>query len=79
MTVTCRKVGGPRIQVEGADPPIGLYGCCTDLISMSVKSEIFSYLSLSMSVIFDESVVMVGGFSCHELKMTGSDIMLQNH
>jgi hypothetical protein len=46
---------------------------------MSVKSEIFSYLSLSMSVIFDESVVMVGGFSCHELKMTGSDIMLQNH
>lgn len=28
---------------------------------MSVKSEVFSCLSMSMSMIFDESVVMVGG------------------
>ena len=28
-------------------------------------------------MIFDESVVMVGGSGCDELKMTGSDIMLQ--
>jgi hypothetical protein len=30
-----------------------------------------------MSMISDESVVMVGGSGCDELKMTGSDIMLQ--
>jgi hypothetical protein len=76
-TITCRMVGGPYIQVEGADPLICFYGQCTGLISMSAKSEIFSCLSLSMSMIFDESVMMVDGSGCHELKMTGSDIMLQ--
>jgi hypothetical protein len=76
-TITCRMVGGPYIQVEGADPLIGFYGHCTGLISTSAKSEIFSCLSLSMSMISDESVVMVGGSGCDELKMTGSDIMLQ--
>jgi len=77
-------VGGPYIQVEGADPLIGFYGHCTGLISMSAKSEIFSCLSLSMSMMFDESVMMfdesvmmVGSSGRYKLKMTGSDIMLQ--